>query len=577
MLMIFTKVSTLCMGAWLLAACNARQAPLSWLPAANHSLPALPPELNLLSTSVPELQAFLNNGSLTSVQLVRAYLTNIERDNVQGLELRAFIQTAPAESVLRIAQQLDNDRKAGKIRGDLHGIPILVKDNIATDRALGMETTAGNLALKESKVSRDAYVIEALRSAGAIILGKTNLSELAGWKGVLRAFKSDSHPYLDLGSHSVPAYRSPTNGWSAVGGQTSSAYVEGGFDAGSDPMGSSSGSAVALSAGWAAASIGTDTMGSVLGPAARADLYAIRPTVGRVSRSGVVPVSLEHDTVGPMGFTTYDVALLLEIMAGADERDPYTLDRPNVPKYTQYATYPSPLSSFKLGIPAAHFLHDPSFRTPQACVSETAEAFNKTVSIMEHLGTEVEWNTDIDLEVSEVAEFLDAFTRKVNGDFRVDMEAYLQDLKKSKVRSMVDLIEFNDLHSAEELPPNECCQERLIDSLVAPAREVYQNATALTQKYANEKGFGGVFDRYPDLDLLVIPFALGMPGIWMGAGQFPAGVVPMGYCSSGLPFGMMFIARRWQEHRLVEIMAAYEKEASLPSRRPPPLLTNGAQ
>ncbi|OCF31109.1 hypothetical protein I316_07241 [Kwoniella heveanensis BCC8398] len=567
---------------------TAEELPLlSTLSTAFHSTPSslstLPAGLILLQTSFSDLQAFLTNGSLTSVQLVQADLDNIERDNVNGLGLRAVIQTAPMDSVLKIAQELDDERKAGEIKGALHGIPILVKDNIATDPSLGMDTTAGSLALKGSKVPRDAFVVDALRSAGAIVIGKTNLSELAGWKGVLRAFGSDADDPSDINpsSNDTIAFRSPTNGWSAVGGQTSSAYVEGGFEAGADPMGSSSGSAVGVSAGWAAASLGTDTMGSVLGPAARADLYAIRPTIGRVSRSGTVPVSMEHDTIGPMGFTTYDVALMLEIMAGADERDPYTSNSPSVPRYTNYATNPPPLSSFTIGIPAAHFLYDTSFDIPQSCVAENAKAFKETIAQMKKLGTRVEWGTEIDLRKEEVADFLDVFTRKVNGDFKVDLEAYLSDLEESKVRTMVDLIQFNDLHSAEELPPHECCQERLIDSLVAPTRDTnstaYRNAALQTMKYADEKGFGGVFRRYPDLDFLAIPFELGMPGLWVGAGQFPAAVVPLGYCPSGLPFGMMFIARHWNEHRLIEIMAAYQKEPSLPNRRPPSLLTEDAQ
>ncbi|WVQ97353.1 hypothetical protein IAU59_004464 [Kwoniella sp. CBS 9459] len=542
--------------------------------------PALPAGLDLLQTSISELQAFLNNGSLTSVQLVQAYLGNIERDNAQGLNLRAVIQTAPVDSVRKIALQLDDDRREGNIKGVLHGIPILVKDNIATDPSLGMNTTAGSLALKGSKVPRDAFVVDALRSAGAIIIGKTNLSELAGWKGVFRVFASGADAgepsLLRAYRNSTTAYRSPTNGWSAVGGQTSSAYVEGGFEAGADPMGSSSGSAVGLSAGWAAASIGTDTMGSVLGPAARADLYAIRPTVGRVSRIGTVPVSMEHDTIGSMGYTTYDVALMLEVMSGEDADDKWTHDAPAPQTYSDFASNPSPLPSFTLGIPAAHFLYDTSFEIPQSCPGETVTAFNQTISQLKRLGTHIKWNTNIDLKLEEVADFSKAFTRKVNGDFKVDLEAYLQGLEESQVRTMVDLIQFNDIHSAEELPPDECCQERLIDSLVAPTRgsnsEAYRNATRATSKYANEKGFGGVFDRYEELDFLAIPFELGMPGFWVGAGQFPAGVVPLGYCPNGLPVGMMFIARRWQEHQLTNIMAAYEKETRLSNRRPPPLL-----
>ncbi|WVQ85405.1 hypothetical protein IAT38_007570 [Cryptococcus sp. DSM 104549] len=542
----FKRPLQLVLAAFFIAlSCRATPYPSQQTFALN----GLPLGLNLLQTSIVELSGLLEDGNLTSVQLVEAYLDNIERDNIAGLGLRAVIESAPRDSVLAIAQTLDSERSEGNIRGPLHGIPILVKDNIATDSELGMGTSGGSLALKSSVVPRDAYVVSKLREAGAIIIAKTNLNEFAGWKGYLNAF----HPF----------FHGPTNGWSAVGGQGSSAYVEGGFEAGGDPMGSSSGSAVGVSAGWAAGSLGTDTMGSVLGPASRAALFAIRTTMGLLSRAGAIPVSLDHDQIGPIGFTTLDVAIMLQAMLGTDERDPI------ITNYTRAALHPPSLSDLHIGIPTKHLLESSVLDIPKTCPSTTASTFNTTVAKLSSLGVDFTWDTDFDMEAEDVIGFRDSFIDKVNIEFAEDIQTYLDELEESEVRSLLDIVNYNDRHADIELPPAECCQERLLDALLSPSRHspAHIRSSLSTHHYATTLSFAHVFTTYPSLDVLVLPFELGMPAMWVGGAGYPAGVVPMGACENGLPFGLMVVGRKWEDDKVLGVMAAFEKV--LPKRLTP--------
>ncbi|OCF55494.1 hypothetical protein L486_06978 [Kwoniella mangroviensis CBS 10435] len=473
------------------------------------------PQLDLLQTSIREIQELLSDGRLTSVQLVETCLGKIERDNYQGLNLKAVIQSAPRQSALEIAFQLDEERSKGRIRSELHGIPILVKENIATDLGLGMRTTAGSLGLKDSIVRKDAFVIERLRKAGAIVIAKTNLNELAGWKGILKGFlpitSRDDSPKANV------TFRGPTNGWSAVGG---------------------------LSVGWGAAAVGTDTLGSVLGPASRAALYAIRPTLGRVSRKGVVPVSLDHDTIGPMGFTTWDVALMLEIMSGEDQEDQSTHDIPPLSNLTSIVSSPPNLSEFTIGIPTRYFSNEPFFEIPSGCPSESEIKFSETLHHLQtNYGLNLKWNKNINLSShKDIQRFLEVLTDKINIDFRADMDDYLtNDLEESKVRNMLELAMFNDKYSSEELPPNECCQERILTSLTSSPRNSteHQQLKSELKLLADERSLGHIFDTNPQIDAIAFDFELGAPGYWVGAANYPAGVVPLGYCSNGLPYGLM--------------------------------------
>ncbi|RUO95916.1 amidase signature domain-containing protein [Jimgerdemannia flammicorona] len=318
--------------------------------------------IDLLNADINQLQKLLSTGKLTSVELVKMYLERIDKVNKKGPALNAIIETNP--DAIAIARRLDIERKMKGPRGPLHGIPILVKDNIATfDK---MNTTAGSFALLGSKVPRDAHVIAKLRRAGAIILGKTNLSEWAN-------FRSSNN----------------TNGWSARGGQTKSAYVLNG-----DPCGSSSGSGVATSIGLAAVSLGTETDGSIICPSSSASLVGIKPTVGLTSRAGcchehvigVIPISHTQDSVGPMARNTLDAAIVLSIIAGPDPRDPATLARGAKfhPDYTKLLNKKYGFKGYRIGVPRKVFF-DPDY-----IGSEVAVAIEKAIKIIAKAGAHIQ-------------------------------------------------------------------------------------------------------------------------------------------------------------------------------------------
>jgi amidase len=251
-------------------------------------------QFDSLTATASDLQAQLTSGKYTSVQLVELYLNQIAQDNGY---LHAVIATAPKDDILRQAEKLDEERKSGKIRSSLHGIPILVKDNVATHPNLGMDTTAGSFALVGSKPKKHAPIVDRLLDAGLLIIGKANLSEMSYYKG-----------------------DKILCGWSAVGGQCQPAYMTGGiqeddsFAGHCNPGGSSAGSAVAVSAGLAPLSIGTETQGSLIMPGGRAALYTIKPTIGLVSAEGIVPVSALCDSAGPMTKSVLDEANLLDVI-----------------------------------------------------------------------------------------------------------------------------------------------------------------------------------------------------------------------------------------------------------------------
>ncbi|KAL2279473.1 hypothetical protein FJTKL_13367 [Diaporthe vaccinii] len=260
--------------------------------------------IDVLTSDIKTLEALLRNGQTTSRCLVEAYLAQIEKHDDY---LHAMIQTTSRELLFESADSLDKGRKAGRQCGPLYGIPIIVKDTLATHPSLGLGTTAGSLSLVGSKPRKNSKVVEMLLASGAIILGKANLSEFSNSRGSM-----------------MPS------GWSAVGGQTQSAYVRGGLDPDdtkdghSSTSGSSSGSAVAVSAGYAPVSIGIETDGSLIVPAGRAALYTIKPTIGLVPQAGIVPISSHFDSAGPMTKSVYDLAILLDAISEKDSGFSFT-------------------------------------------------------------------------------------------------------------------------------------------------------------------------------------------------------------------------------------------------------------
>ncbi|ORX39547.1 amidase signature domain-containing protein [Kockovaella imperatae] len=500
-------------------------------------------QIDLLSATIRDLQAYLSNGTITSLQLTQRYLDNIAANNHAGLELRAVIETGPYENLMAIAQYMDDLRANGTILSELHGIPMLLKDNIATDVSLGMNTTAGNYGFLGSQVPGDAPVTAQLRAKGVIVIGKANLSELANYKAL-----------------------NVTNGWSARGGQTQSAYVVGGFAAGGDPCGSSSGSAVGVSAGFSSASLGSETDGSLVCPANRAALYTIRMSVGLSSRTGVIPISSTQDTTGPMAKSTYDCALILENMVAhrPDPLDPYTKNGSlhALSNYTRFALHPHATFANKtLAVPIQFFQNETISGNPP----EINMALNAAIARMAELGAIVINGTSVpsaDQLATSTAE-----TIVLDTDFKVDLATYLSRLSNSQIESLADLIDFDDAHADLEFAPGECCQEILVRSVQTTGRNAteYIHARATDYNIGRTNGIDYVLDKY-QADALVLPTE-GYASSLAAVAGYPIVSVPLGYLSNGQPFGMAFIGRQWSEATLISLMAAWEENS--PPRRVP--------
>jgi amidase len=475
--------------------------------------------------SIEQLQTALARGALTSHQIVEQYLERIESMDRTGPSLRSVIESNP--DALAIADAMDAERKAGRRRGALHGIPVLVKDNI--DTADRMLTTAGSLALAGTRPTRDAFVVERLRAAGAIVLGKTNLSEWANFRS----------------THS-------TSGWSARGGQTRNPYA---LDR--TPSGSSSGSGSAVAANFCAVAVGTETDGSITSPASACSLVGLKPTVGLVSRSGIVPISHTQDTAGPMTRTVADAAALLSVLAGADPRDAATRGAATQ-DYTR-ALDPNGLQGARIGVARKSF----TGYSPAADA-----AFETALAAMKDRGAVIVDPADI----ATAGSFGDAEFDVLLFEFKADLASYLATRPAgSSARALDDLIAFNRAHAATELP---YFAQEIFEmsakkgSLRSPA---YRKALAKCREGSRTKGLDATFAKHR-LDALVAP-TQGAPGLIdlvngdaggsssttpCAVAGYPAITVPMGY-TRGLPLGITFMCRAWSEAVLLKLAFAFEQ------------------
>ena len=359
-----------------------------------------------IEKSIAELQALMASGQLSSRELTQGYLKRIK--DLNGL-LHAVIETNP--QAVSIAAHLDDDRKKGLLRGPLHGIPILVKDNIATGD--NMETTAGSLALLGSRVPGDAPLVARLRAAGAVILGKANLSEWANFRGA---------PPWDF------------NGWSARGGKTRDPYL-----LSFDPCGSSSGSAVAAAANLCAGAVGTETDGSIVCPAGNNLVFGLKPTVGLISQDGIIPIGHSQDTAGPIARTVTDVAIMLGVM-----RSPFgSVLGHNLPAdYTQFLDAHS-LEGKVIGVDT-RYVTDPSYAFPVN--PNTLEAFDQGLHALQALGA-----TLVDCDTGDIFAYGgDEFTVLLQ-EFKVQIAQYLGTLSHTSMRTLSDLIAFNLAHCSQEM------------------------------------------------------------------------------------------------------------------------------
>ncbi len=499
------------------------------------------PAFALDEVTVEQLQTGMQAGRYSSRQLVDLYLERIDQIDRAGPTLRSVIETNPEARA--IADGLDAERKARGPRGPLHGIPILIKDNIDTgDR---MMTTAGSLALEGSIAARDAFVVERLRAAGAVILGKTNLSEWANF----RSTKSSS-------------------GWSGRGGQTKNPYA---LDR--NPCGSSSGTGVAIAANLSALGVGTETDGSVVCPASVNGLVGIKPTVGLVSRSGIIPISHSQDTAGPMTRTVADAAVLLSAMAGVDARDPAT--KASAGKAADYAKGldAGALKGARIGVARKRYF---GYSPAADLVIEAA------IGEMKSLGAVIVDPADI----PTAATIDDCELVILLYEFKADLNAYLAGLGPSaRVHSLAELIAFNERERAREMPffgQELFVQAEKKGPLTSPA---YRRALATCQARSRALGIDAVMTRLR-LDAIVAP--TGSPA-WptdlvngdhfLGASSTPAAVagypsitVPAGFVH-GLPVGLSFIGRAWSEQTLITLAYAFEQATK--HRQPPKFLTTG--
>lgn len=484
--------------------------------------------------SIPELQKAFETGKLTSEQVVTAYLKRIEAIDDNGPELNSVIAVNP--NALEIAKQLDEERKSGKIRGPLHGIPVLLKDNIDTK---DMNTTAGAMVLKDSRPNKDAFIVTKLIDAGAIILGKTNLSEWANF-------------------HS----NNSSSGWSAVGGQTKNPY-----DITRNPCGSSAGSGAAVSANLCVFAIGTETNGSIVCPSHANGIVGIKPTVGLLSRSGIIPISCTQDTPGPMARTVADVAIALGTMVGLDDSDSKTLASEG--KYlTDYTTFlkADGLKGKRLGF----------WRAPIGRHFRVDSLMYQTVEKLKSLGAEI---IEID-QISPENVGRDSY-QVLLYEFKDGINAYLASLgENAPVKSLDEIIEktFADSTEMKFFDHDILVQAQKKGDLT---EKEYQNAVKKMQEMMREKGIDKVMkEHHLDAFVSVTGGPAWKTDLTLGdnfttSSSSPAAIagypnitLPMGYID-GLPVGVNFFGTAWSEPVLFEL--AYSFEQATKVRKAPAL------
>jgi amidase len=493
--------------------------------------------------SISDLEDGMNSGRFTARSLVEKYSARIDEIDKHGPAINSVLELNP--DALSIADALDRERKSKGPRGPLHGIPVLIKDNI--DTADRMMTTAGSLALVGSKPAKDSFVAERLRTAGAVILGKTNLSEWANIRS----------------SHS-------TSGWSGRGGLTKNPYA---LDR--NPCGSSSGSGAGVSANLCAAAIGTETDGSIVCPSSSNGITGIKPTVGLVSRGGIIPISHSQDGAGPMCRTVRDAAIMLGALTGIDPRDSAT-NASQGKSSTDYAQFcdPNGLKGARIGVARKYF----GFNDAVDALME------QSLDVMKKQGA-----TLIDpADIETLGKFDESELLVLMYELKADLNTYLAGLgPNSPVRTLKDVIDFNDRNREKEMPY--FGQDLFVKAEAkGPLTEkAYLDALAKNHQLARVEGIDSTMDKY-HLDATVAP--TGGPawitdlvnGDHVAGGSSNAAAVA-GYPNinvtagfiSGLPVGISFFARAWSEPTLIRLSFAFE-QATKARQSPRFLSTLGA-
>jgi len=495
-------------------------------PAAPAAIP-LVKSFELGEITVAELQDEMQSGQLTARSVTGKYLARIENVDKQGPSVNSLIEVNP--DALALAAELDRERKAKGPRGPLHGIPVLIKDNIATrDR---MMTTAGSLALVGAQMPKDAFVVKRLREGGAVILGKTNLSEWANIRS----------------SHS-------TSGWSGRGGLTRNPYA---LDR--NPSGSSSGSAVAVSANFCALALGTETDGSIISPSCVNGIVGIKPTLGLVSRAGIIPIAHSQDTAGPMARTVTDAAILLGVLAGVDPDDPATeASRRKAPADYTGSLDPSGLRGARIGVARKFF----------GISDALDELMNQAIDVMKRQGAVIVDPADL----AKADQVGDSELLVLLYELKADLNSYLAALGPgTPVHSLREIIEFNERNSKKEMPY--FGQDLFVKAEAKGSLEEKEYLEALEKNHrlTREEGIDALLDKF-QLDALVAPS--GGPA-WLtdlvdgdhdsGGSSTPAAVagypninVPVGFVF-GLPAGISFFGRAYSEPALIKLAYAFEQ------------------
>lgn len=484
------------------------------------SLPAASDELN--EVTIQQLQAKMKAGELSARRIAEIYLERIREIDPK---LRSVIEINP--DALEIADEMDRERKRGKVRSALHGIPILIKDNIDTRDK--MKTTAGSFALVDAPLPKeDAFIVKKLRRAGAVILGKTNLSEWANF----RSTKSVS-------------------GWSGRGGQTNNPYI---LD--KNPCGSSSGSGVSVSANLAAAAVGTETNGSIICPATRNGVVGIKPTLGLVSRSGIIPIAHTQDTAGTMTRTVADGAILLNALVGRDKRDATTAESKKGAKdYSKFLDADG-LKGMRIGV-ARQFL---------GREANANKIFESHLEVLKSGGA-----TLVDVTFSEnLGKLGDDRLLVLLYEFKTDLNKYLAE-RGSPYKTLADLIKFNEENKEREMP---IFQQELFlqsESKGVLTDQAYLDALQKVKRAAREEGIDAVITK-DKLDAIVSP-AVGATWSIAAVAGYPYITVPAGFVE-GLPIGIGFFGRAFTEPQLIRIAYAFEQKTK--ARREPKFLSTAA-
>ncbi len=496
-------------------------------------------DFELEEATIADLQSAMASGRFSARDIVEQYADRIEDLDRKGPTLRHIIEVNP--DARSIAESLDAERKAGRVRGLLHGIPVLLKDNV--DTADRMTTTAGSYALEGSIPLRDAFISQRLREAGAILLGKANMSEWANF----RSTRSSS-------------------GWSGRGGQAKNPYV---LDR--NPCGSSSGSAGAVAANLTAVAVGTETDGSIVCPSAMVGIVGLKPTLGLVSRSGIIPIAHSQDTAGPMARTVRDAAILLNGLVGVDPRDRATSTSraKGFTDYTQFLQLDG-LRGARIGVAREKFF---GYSTTADKVIEDA------IEQLKRLGAVV-----VDpANIPTAGKFDDTEFEVLLYEFKADLNAYLASLgPRAPVRTLKDIIDFNERNREKEMPY--FGQEiMLMAQKKGPLSErKYRTALATNLRMSRAQGIDAVIEKHR-LDALIAP--TGSPAWptdpingdhYLGASSTPAAVagypniqVPAGFVH-GLPVGISFFGKAWSEPALFRFAYAFEQATK--HRRPPQFL-----